>query len=295
MSKLGLGTVQFGLDYGVSNKGGRTSLEEVQKIIGCAAESGIEVIDTAYLYGCSEEVLGEALPVEHEFKIVTKTSKVQSDIVTVEAVGRIADNFYESLARLRQNAVYGLMVHDADDLLKGGAELLIDKLFELKKLGLVRKIGVSVYTQEQIEKILPLNFIDIIQVPVNVYDQRLIRSGVLQELKKASIEIHARSAFLQGLLLMAPQNLPDYFNSIQEHHAAYFEFINNNNFTPFEAALNFICGVEEIDTVVCGINNLEQLKELVDLNIREISAAAYAEFALCDKSIIDPVNWKVAK
>ena len=289
--KLGLGTVQFGLDYGVSNTSGQTSLEEVQKIIDYAAVSGVEVLDTAFLYGSSEEVLGKVLPSNHPFKIVTKTSKISDEIVSENAADALIGDFEQSLNRLQQESVYGLLLHDADVLFKDGAEILVDRLRGIKQGGLVQKIGVSVYTQEQIERGIELNFCELIQLPVNVYDQRLVKSGMLRRLKDNRVEIHARSTFLQGLLLMRPDELPEYFSMIDEHHRRYWKFIEQKSLSPVQSALMFLNSLHEIGTVVCGVNNLGQFEELVGVNLHDFSLTEYVEFAVNDLTVIDPVEW----
>ncbi len=275
-NKLGLGTVQFGLDYGISNKSGKTSLEEVKKILQQAAESNVTIIDTAQAYGLSENVLGKA-GVE-KFNVVTKIS---------------ADgNIQTSLENLQLDSVYAVLAHRADDLIE--SSLLWDKFALYKEQGLVKKIGVSVYNSEQIDNVLSRYDIDIIQLPVNIYDQRLIKNGYLKKLKQRGIEIHARSAFLQGLLLMSAAELPDYFMSIREHHERYSKFLKSNNLNVIQAALQFLYSVNEIDMVISGVNNIRQFNELVDIACDvNINYDCFEQFAIDDINIIDPVNWKV--
>lgn len=290
--KLGIGTVQFGLDYGISNKEGRTPENEVVEILRTAPQYGISVIDTAALYGTSEEVLGRTLPTDHKFEIITKTPGFSKKEIAKDNISFLEETFYESLKRLNQRSIYGLLVHNADDILTKNGYLLVDKMNKLKEEGLVKKIGVSVYTAEQINRILERYQIDLIQLPVNVLDQRLILSGHLLELKKAKVEVHARSIFLQGLLLLNPEELSNYFDSIKTHLNGYHEFIKQQGLSPVQAAIGFVMGLKDVDAVIFGVNNLQQLKE-VCTNMGPLPSEYFSHFGITDEFVLNPVHWNV--
>lgn len=209
--KIGLGTVQFGLPYGVSNATGMTDEIEVGRILDYAGSRGVRVLDTAAAYGKSEEVLGYRLPAAALFHIVTKTSPFRGNCIDDSAITAIDQRFKSSLENLRRNAVYGLLVHHAGDMLKEGGERLAAWLIEQKVSGKAVKVGVSVYDRDTLDAILQKIDIDMVQLPLNIFDQRFLANGYLAELKAAGIEIHVRSAFLQGLLLMEPSTLPSFF------------------------------------------------------------------------------------
>jgi aryl-alcohol dehydrogenase-like predicted oxidoreductase len=295
--KLGIGTAQFGLEYGISNQEGKTSLSEVKKIIEVAALNQARIIDTAPAYGESEEVLGKTLPPQHSFDIVTKTPKFSKDSITKKDAQLLEDTFYQSLGRLNQSSIYGLLVHHADDLLAKDGYLLLEKMIELKQEGLVKKIGVSIYTGGQIDRILDKYSIDFIQIPINVLDQRLLFSGHLHKMKKLKIEIHARSIFLQGLLLMPPDHLPSYFDSIRAHLKNYYEFILQQKISPLQAAISFVTGLSEIDVVIVGINNCQHLQEILLEAFKNKSGGLVSQdlvyFALKDSSILNPSKWRI--
>lgn len=290
--KIGIGTVQFGLDYGVSNKEGKTPPEEVAKILDIASKSGIRVIDTAALYGSSEEVLGGALSAGHKMDIVTKTIRFNKNEITPGDAVALEAAFIVSLSRLRAKSVYGLLLHDANDLLAKNGQLLMEKMLDLKGRGLVKKIGVSVYTGEQIDRALE-SPLDLVQLPVSVFDQRLIFSGHLSRLKKAGVEVHGRSVFLQGLLLMEPSELPAFFAPVKERLESYHEFIGRQTVSPVHAAIGFVMGLDEVDTVVCGVNNHRQLLEI--LKARPLLPADFNRFAITDETMLNPVNWDQKK
>ncbi|MEK6744849.1 MAG: aldo/keto reductase [Nitrospirota bacterium] len=286
--KLGLGTVQFGLDYGISNQGGQTTENEAAGILALAASKGVQIIDTAVLYGSSEQVLGRVLPANHRFQIVTKTPRFAND----RADGQVLeDACLRSLNYLKQDSLYGLLVHHADDLLAPGGNVLMERMVELKRRGLVRKIGASVYTASQIDGIMDRFAIDLVQLPVNVLDQRLIRSGHLAKLKKAGVEIHARSVFLQGLLLMEARDLPPYFTPVRGHLEDYHVYLRERGISPLRAALGFAAGIPEIDVIVCGVNDRMQLNEII-ANAAALDPADFARFAVTDEAMVDPSRWQ---
>lgn len=289
--KIGLGTVQFGLDYGVSNKGGKTPIEEVERIIEAAAQNNVRVIDTAALYGTSEVSLGMALPARHGFDIVTKTIKFSKATIGVDDAAALESAFAGSLSRLKARSVYGLMMHDADDLLKDGGTRLFEKMVELKEAGLVKKIGASVYTAGQIDRLLSSFPIDLVQIPVNVLDQRLIRSGHLAKLRSAGVEVHGRSAFLQGLLLMDPDGLPPFFEPVKEDLRRYHAFLKQEKISTVDGAIGFVTGLDEIDTVVCGVETKGQLLDI--LKARPLSSSAFDRFAISDELMLNPAKWKI--
>lgn len=288
--KLGLGTVQFGTNYGISNPGGQTAGEEVAEILAVAQRNNIRIIDTAALYGNSEEVLGNRLPVGHLFKLITKTVRFDAYRITPTEATLLEHTFVRSLQKLRCSSLYGLMIHNVADVLALGGERLMESLYTLKQRGLVTKIGVSVYTAEQIEVVLERFEIDLIQLPINVLDQRLIQGGQLTRLKAAGVEIHARSAFLQGLLLMEPKTLSSYFDKVKTHLIQYQEYLLRLGVTPVQAALSFVAGLDEIDVVICGVNNHHQLEELCSATI-PLESIDFSQFAINDDLILNPSKW----
>ncbi|MFO0795673.1 MAG: aldo/keto reductase [Candidatus Brocadiaceae bacterium] len=289
-AKLGIGTVQFGLDYGISNKEGKTTPEEVEEILHVASENRIRFIDTAALYGSSEEVLGKSLPLDHKFDVITKTAKFTKDFINSDDVQLLEDTFYRSLQKLRQPSLYGLLIHDAQDLLKKDGRLLMEKMVNLKRQGLVKKIGVSIYTGQHIDQILNNYRIDMIQLPINIFDQRLLFSGHISKLKKYEIEIHARSLFLQGLLLMDIGCIPPCFDTIRNHLKNYHIFLHTEGISPLQAAIGFVMGLDEIDAAICGINNHHQLQEICAVT-KPLRGVKFDDFAVFDESIVNPSKW----
>lgn len=293
--KLGLGTAQFGLDYGISNTRGKVSLEEAGLILDVARAAGMDLIDTAPSYGDSEASLGKLLQGSTDFRIMTKTLPMKGAPLTPQRVKEIERTFSNSLAHLSAKSLYGLLVHHAEDLLGPGGELLIESLRNLQSRKWVHKIGVSVYNARQIDGILKLFTPDLIQVPLNVFDQRLLQSGHLRSLKKQGIEIHARSIFLQGLLLMEPNTIHPYFSGVRSHFSRYRDFLIQEGLTPLETAVQFVLQHPEIDSAIVGVAAASELQQIIDAcRKRPRHADIWETFAVSDESVLNPSLWRVS-
>lgn len=290
MSKLGLGTVQWGMDYGVSNQGGRTPVEMVSAILCEARDRGVDVLDTAALYGDAESVLGRyALG---SFRVITKTPRFAASTITHEHASELDEVFHGSLKRLSSTAVYGLLAHHADDLLVPGGEKLWRAMLRLKEQGLVEQIGASIYDGEKVDALLERFSPDIVQVPLSVLDQRMLLNGQLERLKSRGVEIHTRSAFLQGLLLLPPDQIPLYFDPIAPLLKRWHAAVEEQGLTATQAALTFVRDVPYVDTVLIGVESLAQLRAC----LAEFETAARFDasgLACGDPMFVNPVNWKL--
>ncbi len=290
--KLGLGTVQFGMDYGISNAEGATSVRDVEQILEFASGCGISVLDTAAAYAESEAALGRFYPQLSPFSIVTKTVPLNIQTITDIEVDRVVSVFESSLAKMRQSQLYGLLVHQADNLLAEGGDRLYARLQSLKESGKVKKIGVSVYDRATLSRILDRYSIDLVQIPLNVFDQRFLEDEYLKYLKKANIEIHSRSVFLQGLLLMRPEQLSAYFSPILSHVKAYQAYLDGRGISLLEGALGFALALEELDVVLCGVNNPGHLEEIAGIvGNTEIDPLDLSQFSIRDETMINPALW----
>lgn len=287
--KLGLGTAQWGMAYGIANRVGQTTTVEVGNLIQAAKRHGITLLDTAHAYGEAEKVLGEQGVVSMGFHLVTKTLPRDSNNVTEQLVSAA---FLESLRWLKCTQVYGLLIHHADNLLAAGGDRLWAILQDFKAKSRVEKIGVSVYQPDQLETILDRYAIDLVQLPFNLYDQRFMQKGLLGRLKEADVEIHARSAFLQGLLLLPPAQLPEHFRCIHNHHARLHRQIREAGLTPLEACLRFCLGQADIDRIIVGCESGEQLDEiLAAAGTDDVLLSGPELYSINDESIINPALW----
>ncbi len=290
--KIAIGAAQFGMDYGLSNKHGKSNKHEVLKILKYANENGIKVIDTAPSYGESENILGEVIS-NHDWNIVTKTPSFSDSCLDSSHSEQLKESFYQSLSNLGNRSIYGLLVHSCDDLLKPGGELLFQEMENLKSNGMVKKIGVSVYNSHQIKSILDKYNVDLIQLPINIFDQKLFVEGWLQKLKNNNIEIHARSVFLQGLLLMQPETIPQYFLPIKEKIEMFSQSARNLSVSKLELALSYVIGISEIDNIVVGVNTLSQLQEIINAKKLKINPMDFLENSIDDPKYVKPSLWKL--
>jgi len=289
IASLGLGTVQFGLEYGISNEAGKVNAEAVKNLLNRTAELEIKILDTAYLYGDSEQVLGgQNLAL---FNVVTKTPHFNVSQITDEHASSLKSSFYTSLTRLNVHGVYGLLIHNANDLLMPGGEKLFKAMQELKVKGLITKIGVSIYDSQQVELILNRFDIDLVQIPMNVLDQRLVIGGQMSKLKEKNIEVHVRSVFLQGLLLMALDDLPQYFQPIVPLLKGWHAAAKEQGFTLLEAALCYIRDLTGVDVVLVGVENAQQLNDCAEAFAKNKSFDA-TDLNCDDPQFVNPALWQ---
>ena len=288
MSKITLGTVQFGIDYGINSENGQVQPEEVRSILNYAHSQNIDLLDTAPAYGNSEKVLG--VTNVQNFKVVTKTRHFESFEIKNTDVKLLNNDFHHSLKDLKQHSVYGVLIHDADDLLKPGAEKLFDKLQELKQAEKIVKIGVSVYDHSQLQSILDNFAIDLVQLPFNILDRRMIDSGMFSTLRSKGVEVHARSVFLQGLLLMTEQSRHEKFNRWSGLWKIWHEWLNDNQITALEATIRYAISMPEISKVLVGVDNKDQLKEII-IASNGILPNIPTELHTNDINLLNPSNW----
>lgn len=288
-SKIVLGTVQFGLTYGINNKTGIPNPNEFNELLKFANHEGIDTLDTAYNYGISEQRIGKFLRTNKiEFRIISKApSKSNSE--------NINKYFNQSLNRLCTGQMYGYLLHDFNDYINDKKILI--SLSTLKEKGKVGKIGFSLYHPEQLEKLLNDNIeFDLIQLPYNLADRRF--ETYFPELREREIEVHTRSVFLQGLFFMNPDELPTKLKPFKELLQKLKELSKKNNRNIENITLNFALQNEFINNVVLGIDNIKQLT----MNLNEVNHKLNdEEIRLIDlemkkikipQELLIPSNWK---
>jgi len=285
MNKFALGTVQFGLNYGISNTRGQVPIDEVTKIVSTALKFGINTFDTAVVYGESESVLGNKLP-NHDIDIITKISINACGYEDINAL------INSSLKRLRRKNVYAIMLHDPNELLSENAANNYAILKKLKPK-YCKKIGVSVYHPEQLITIIENFDVDIIQIPVNIFDQRFLNKHLLQRLKTKKIEIHARSLFLQGLLLMDNANRPENFTPFKTAFTQYDDFCSKNKISKLLACLSFAKANKEIDKFVVGTCSNNELLEIIKGYecAPKIALPSFNQLSSTEQNLINPSVW----
>jgi len=281
--KITLGTVQFGIQYGISNTHGVPSDSELESIFSVASKLGIQQLDTAKAYGNAEERIGKLS--NSKFDIITKFPNVDSKEDLELALS-------ESLQKLNVSSIYGYLAHNADVLIQNPS--LWEVLLKAKKEGKIKKIGYSLYTPEQLEQLLDLNCIpDLVQLPYSILDRKFEKQ--LSILKQLGTEVHVRSVFLQGLYFMNPNKLPEKLQPLQDSLVELKNLCIENNVFVGEVALNYVISNPNIDKLVIGIETAEQLRENINLvtNWKSNNVLFFKIEAIevKDKSLLNPVNW----
>ena len=257
--KIALGTVQFGLPYGIANSQGQVSHDEVGRILAYAQQRGVDTLDTAIAYGNSEQRLGEIGA--QSWRVISKLPALPEDCIDVDAW--VSSSVQGSIQRLNCNSLYGLLLHRPQNLLEGKGEQLYGAMQRLKHEGLVAKIGVSIYDPSELDGLCSRYRLDMVQAPFNLMDRRLIDSGWMVQLKKQDTELHVRSVFLQGLLLMSASDRPSKFGRWRLLWAKYDAWLKDADMSPLQACIGFAMFFSEISKVVIGVDSLSQLKEIL--------------------------------
>jgi aryl-alcohol dehydrogenase-like predicted oxidoreductase len=285
-SKIALGTAQLGLNYGIANASGRVSDVHAGEMLDLARRAGIDTLDTAVIYGNAERLLGK-LGV-HDFRVISKVPALTDQVRSVQAWMR--SEVEASLERLRLPRLHGLMLHHADDLAGSRGDETAQALLDLRRLGLVERVGVSIYRPAQLPAVIRRLVPDLVQAPMNVFDRRLADSGWLERLCAAGTEVHIRSVFLQGLLLMPSDEVPVRFKPWHPALTAWASWVAAQDITMTAACLAHVLSYKGISRVVVGCDSPEQLHEIV----RDASAqprVAPAEIAIDDERLINPATW----
>ncbi|HIG68271.1 MAG TPA: aldo/keto reductase [Porticoccaceae bacterium] len=286
VNRLALGTVQFGLPYGIANQTGQVSRSEAKAMLQLALANGIDTLDTAIAYGDSEACLGEVGT--QGFKVVTKLPALPEDCGEVKKW--VNQQVSTSLSHLGVTKIYGLLLHQSEQLLGSNGAALYQALQALKEKGQVQKVGVSIYSPTELDALIPHYRFDLVQAPFNLVDQRLYSTGWLQRLKDADVEIHTRSAFLQGLLLMNQADVPVKFTAWDDLWQTWHRWIAAHDISAVQASLAFPLSFPAIDRVILGADSVSQLTQI-------ISAAQWSPNIdlpnlQCDhENLINPANW----
>lgn len=276
--KLGIGTVQFGQAYGVSNRRGQVAAAEAAAILARAAKAGIAVLDTAANYGEAETVLA-ALDTK-PFRIVTKTVGLGNGLDTV---------LIRAMQSARALKADTLLVHAAADLKGAKGENFWQALLALRDVRLFRKIGISAYVADDPVALAERFKPDVMQLPFSLLDQRLLADGTLARLQDLNIEVHARSLFLQGLLFMDPP--PEKLKSAAPHLARLRADLKAAGTTPLAAALGFVLAQPQIAIGLVGVTSVAELDEILEAAKQPLPALDWAALALKDEKILTPSLW----
>jgi aryl-alcohol dehydrogenase-like predicted oxidoreductase len=285
MARLGIGTVQFGQAYGVSNTTGQVKPADVATILRRSAAAGLSTLDTAANYGEAEQVLGAVPDLTQPFRLVTKTIALKNGLDAVLARAR------QSVATLGRKPIDLLLVHSAADLRTDGGRALWRGLIGLRDEGLFGGIGISAYVADDPVQLARDFHPAAMQVPVSLLDQRLLQSGALAALKAMGVEVHARSLFLQGLLFLESSKLPPRLRHAGQHLEALRRRFADTGTTPLAAALAFALGCPQIDVGIVGVTTPAELDEILSAAARPAPALDWPACAVDDPVVLTPSLW----
>ncbi|MFL0162045.1 aldo/keto reductase [Aquirufa salirivi] len=286
LGKICLGTAQFGSSYGLTNKSDELSIPQIHEILNLAKNNGINFIDTAPSYGDAEEKLGN-LKLK-DWNVVTKVKTGKNILIN----DSFSESVFESLTRLKIDKLYGVLIHNPKLFFDPQIGRLLDQLSDLKEKGLITKIGVSVYDSKEVDFILANFNVDLVQVPFNIIDGRLLVDNTLEKLKKRNIEIHARSVYLQGLLLMNIKEQIQLFGNWETIWKGLSTFCIENKITPLQVCLQYVLQNPLIDRVILGIDNYVQLEETIKSAVGNVIDIP-KELVSLDENLCNPLNWEM--
>ena len=292
-SKLILGAAQFGNNYGVSNLIGETHEAEVKKIIAIAEKNNIKLVDTSSAYGSSEEKIGNTNSVQ--ISAITKMPYLPADINEYQIEDWVYSNVDLSSKRLQTKKLHTILIHKASDLQSKYGKIMYKCLLDLKKENKLGNIGYSVYNTEEIDQIYIDCKPDVVQIPMNILDNRFNSSGWTEKMKKDGVQIHARSVFLQGLLLMNASQRPKYFNKWKKFWKSWDEYIKESKLSPLSICLKYMLRQikeKNVSHFIVGVNQSNHLEKIIK-EINSIEDLDIDSFELNDTNLINPNLWKI--
>tara|TARA_Y100000589_G_C27095637_1_gene605807 strand:+ start:66 stop:965 length:900 start_codon:yes stop_codon:yes gene_type:complete len=289
IEKLVLGTAQFGMNYGIANKTGKIKKSEMLNILKISMSNGVKTLDTAAGYGNCQKELGD-LGID-EWKVISKISDFGYK------KNKIKENIFiqikKTLNDLNINSINTLLLHTPDDLEGEYRYEIYNALLESKHKGLCKKIGISAYEYNQVLKITKEFKIDVVQFPYNIFNTELDETGLMLYLRKNKIEIHVRSIFLQGLLLMRSKERGLYFQTWKDLFEKWESWIRKNNISKIEACISYVLQNKYIDKIILGIDSQEHLQEILEIFKKSNHIEIPNLFSCEDQKLTNPLNWRI--
>ena len=286
INRIILGTAQFGSKYGISNVKGKVGSKEISKILNYAKSKNIDSLDTAIEYGKCEEELSKIDM--SSWNIITKIPAIPND--TIDINSHVELQIQKSLKKLKIKNFYALLLHSPMQLIDKKGQVIWETMQNLKEKHFVKKIGFSIYSPDELDILMDNFRPDIIQAPYNIFDNRMESSGWLSKLEKLDIEVHARSVFLQGLLLMESKKRPNKFLVWEKILKNWDSWLKKNNLNPIEGCLSFVLHNKKFKKIIVGVESVNQLSQLLD-NCSERNLS-FPDFNIDDNTLIDPSKWK---
>lgn len=290
-NKIILGTVQFGLTYGINNTLGRPGFSQIESILDAAYAQGIRILDTAEAYGESHDVIGAYHKNSiNKFQVITKYSREKEDLHS-----DISKRVKSHLRQLCVDNLYAYMYHSYQDF-ESLYSLQKRQIQDLKETGQISKLGVSVYTNLEIQKLLEYDGIDLIQLPFNLLDGNSQRGDVIRQAKNKGIEIHSRSTFLQGLFFKNVNELPVGLRPLKEALLEINKIAEINSVLIQDLALAYVSSQNNLDKILIGVDSCEQLLSNVkgtELKLSSDILEKIEKITVPRLELLNPSNWKL--
>ena len=288
MPKIAIGTANFGMQYGVANSQGKLSKNSVAEILGLAKSLGVTCLDTANAYGESQNALGEFGV--RDWRVVSKISSIPRDCEDVRSFVRAEIDLI--LTSLNLSEFDTVLVHNPKDLMGNVSEIVYEELQKAKSRGQVEKIGVSIYDPSDLESITSQFQLDVVQAPINVFDNRLQDSGWLDRLASMGVEVHARSVFLQGVLLSAIAQNNDFFKPWKTTFEKWNRFAESSGTSAMMNCIKHVNSYDKVTFAVVGVDSAQNLSEVFDAFSARPQRINEDNFGV-DSQLINPARWSI--
>jgi aryl-alcohol dehydrogenase-like predicted oxidoreductase len=287
--KFILGSAQVGLQYGVTNYKKKISNLELAKIFKLAKSKKIKFIDTARKYGCAEQKIG--IYSKKNFNVITKIPKIPSYHKDISSW--VNKQVLKSLKNLKINKIYAVLIHNEQDLIGRNKNTFMNALNKLKLKKIIKYVGISLYNYSNLKKIASEPTIDIIEGPLNIFDQRILLKKNIKILKNKNIKFIARSIFLQGMLLSNFSFIKKFkkLYKLKKHWKTYEDWLKKNNFSKLEGCLNFIYNCKNINFSILGYSSYQELQEILSVKLKKIIIPKF--LSLEDDNLINPLKWYI--
>lgn len=293
-NRICLGTVQFGMKYGINNKNGKLDKESVFMILDRAWNSGIDCFDTAASYGEAESILGEFIKDRDLGDKIKIISKFKSDFSVSDSIDEeIGRELRVSLSKLNVNKLEAYLLHNPKQMYK---DEILKSLSSYKSKGLINMIGVSVYTVEEAMYAVEKNMIDVIQIPYNILDQRLNKTDFFKRACRKKITVYARSPYLQGLVFIDPEEADLKVRGSRKYLEEARFIAKKHGYSMDEMALKFSLSNQCIDYIVVGVDEMDHLESIIRNSRSEkipnkVIKEIEKEVSCFHENIVNPSLW----
>lgn len=289
-----LWTVQFWLDYGINNSSWRLGIDDIFSLLDRSLKLWIHILDTASVYGNAEEIIWQYIRnrwLKWKIKIISKFTGLSNN--TTDIYSHIKESIWKSIHLLNVEFLDGYLLHNAKDFYN---DSILEAIVTLKKEWYIKNIWVSIYDPQDALCVSINTNIDYIQIPFNIFDQRLKNTEFFNNCRSNWIKIFARSIFLQWLILMENTKIPQHLSWIIPYLDEFDKIIFNSNLTRQEAAMQYVLQNKDIDYLVFWVDNLFQLNENISIVKKNIDFSLEIleienKFKNIDLKIISPNLW----